>query len=232
MISKDLENIIKALPSFQEMIVSSGNPLTDGVGNEKSLDAATKAIWFLIPFHFLAFLGLVPLKNSVTESTGDTAIVLGLGFASLLGLSWIGTVFSGIPARVLNWSIERRYWSSASWVAALYITWFYCVASMSLINLYIWYDNWYPNKFGTWPSLFYKLEHVLDSTFLRNYHLEVLTIGIPVLSSILMVASLQRGRRGTWLQKVVLVAICAIACGLLVRLSITSLEPVTRVAAS
>lgn len=73
--SKEMENILKAFPSFLSLVSETGNPFVEDKEPKKTLETATKAVWFLLPFHFFAFLGMVPLDSN------STTILIFVGFA-------------------------------------------------------------------------------------------------------------------------------------------------------
>ncbi len=206
--SKELENILKAFPSFLSLVSETGNPFVEDKDKKKTLETATKAVWFLLPFHFFAFLGMVPLESN------STTILIFVGFASLLGLSWIGTIIGVVVASTCGWGPVRRENCVATWVASLFITWFYCVALISLINLLIWALRL---KFEAWPNIFNEVPYYINRTFLNFVSGDVWVImGIPIVASFGMLLSLPPDRRGTWFQRLFLALVCAGACAVFI----------------
>ncbi|MEM9125063.1 MAG: hypothetical protein AAGB28_04745 [Pseudomonadota bacterium] len=206
--SKEMENILKAFPSFLSLVSETGNPFVEDKEPKKTLETATKAVWFLLPFHFFAFLGMVPLDSN------STTILIFVGFASLLGLSWMGTIIGVIVSKLCGWGPVRRENCVATWVASLFITWFYCVAFISLVNLAIWALRL---KFEAWPNIFNEVPYLINRTFLAFLSADVwIIVGIPALASIGMLLSLPPNRKGTLLQRLFLAFVCAFACAVFI----------------
>ena len=202
--SKELENILKAFPSFLSLVSEAGNPFVEDEDKKKTLETATKAVWFLIPFHFFAFFGMVPVKDN------STTVLIFVGFASLLGLSWVGTIIGVVVAKARGWTEVRRENCVATWVASLFITWFYCVALISLANLSSWVLFL---KFETWPNIFEEAKFYVHEASLDFVSPEAWVIwGFPILASIAMLLSLPPQRSGSWSQRIFLALVCAGAC--------------------
>ncbi|WP_170325045.1 hypothetical protein [Ruegeria arenilitoris] len=205
---KEMENILKAFPSFLSLVSESRNPFIEDKGKRKTLETATKAVWFLIPFHFFAFLGMVSVASN------NTTILIFVGFASLLGLSWVGTIIGVVAAKLSGWGPVRRENCVATWVASLFITWFYCVAFISLFNFSSWALRL---KFETWPNIFNEVQHYINRTIVDELSADVWVIlGVPIIASIGMLISLPPNRRSTVPQWIILAVVCAGACAVFI----------------
>ncbi|UWQ93126.1 hypothetical protein QEZ52_10140 [Aliisedimentitalea scapharcae] len=221
MLTKEMENILKAFPSFMSMLSMARNPFVENRSNEDTMETVTKAIWFVLPFHFMSFLGMVPLAG------GDTTLVLLIGFISLLGLSWVGTILGSLMGAVNGWGPIRRENCVASWVSALFVTWFFCVLIMSGLNGYFW---WKYEDFAIWPELFNRMDKLLLNTLLYDFRVEVISIGIPLIAAGAMLLTIPHGRRGTPGQALILALVCMVSCTAFILASKELLEPMTRVA--
>ena len=221
MMTKEMENILKAFPSFLSMLSLARNPFVESRTNADAMETVTKAIWFVLPFHFMSFLGMVPLVG------GDTTLVLLIGFVSLLGLSWVGTVLGSIMGALNGWGPIRRENCVGAWVSALFVTWFFCVLIMSGLNGYFW---WRVEDFEIWPQLFNRMDKLLYGTRMYDYSAEIITIGVPLVSAGLMLVTIPHGRRGTPGQALVLALVCMMSSTSFIYASKELLEPMTRVA--
>lgn len=221
MITKELENILKSFPSFLRVISDLHNPLNPAPTIKDPLKTVTEAVWFVVPFHFLSFLGLVPLQGS------HTAVVLVAGFATLLGLSWIGSLLGTVAATLQGQSGSERENSVSAWVTALVVTWFFCVLIISSLNFGIWLFE-KGADLSIWPDLLRELQPLLYGTVFKGEELLLISVFVPLLSALLMIATMTPGNRGTWPQRAIVIVTCAIACCAFIVVSARFLQPVTR----
>ena len=220
MLTKELENILKAFPNFLSMLADTGNPLKENAASRETLETVTKAMWFIIPFHFMAFLGMVPLKGN------DSTLVLLVGFVSLLGLSWIGTFMGSMLSRLLKWGPIRREGCIAGWVSTLFITWFFCVMIIFAANLYF-YIVAQPE--AAWPDLFNQIENLVEPyPFVSQRSWLLIYFCVPAVSAIAMLMIIPTERRGSAWQQGVLVFMCAGSCALFIYSAKVLLAPVVR----
>ncbi|MEP3346340.1 MAG: hypothetical protein ABJN34_14910 [Litoreibacter sp.] len=222
MITKELENILDALPSFLKIMRRLQNPLvkvTQGHKEYKPLETATKAVWLIVPFHFLAFFGMVNPQKA------DFTFVVILSLATLVLLMWLGTLI----AAFLNWTsnvqesgIRDAY--TGHWVVGLFSAWFFCVIIITLVNLIIWVNQ---DDTAGWPNVVDDLElQIRDWPFSLN-PLFVVCIFVPTAACIaLRILVLPKEKSGTFGQSVSFLLVCWLVCSGIISGCVTLLEPV------
>jgi len=154
MFAKELENIAKAMPEFVDLTQSVKNPLhkkqnfSSGADTFEVLETVTRALWFVIPFHFFAFYGLAP-----TEKVADTvAQIIFVGLGCLVAQMWIGSALALLPI-----DKSRPYKERAGlWVAGIICSWFFSVLFLSLAHTASWaWSQQAGDLFDNFDGLFY-----------------------------------------------------------------------------
>ncbi len=155
MFTKEAQNVAESFPSFVKLLIATRNPmLADPQANTapERWETVTKAIWFVVPFHFLTFLG------QGGDGALDVSTLVLVGIGSLLALMWIGTLIGVVPVR-MNMEYEVR---AKHWVTALVSTWFFSVLAASFVALVIWLTA---SEASGWPNLpNWILEQLLGGT--------------------------------------------------------------------
>lgn len=222
MITKEIENILKAFPNFLQMTQEAANPFLRDPPPADRLEVFSKAIWFIVPFHFLSFLGLVPLRDA------STVIVLLAGFLSLLGLSWVGTLIGVALAVITRAPVAQRTGIVSAWVVALVTTWFYCVVILAVTNFWLWLrqEGAGPGvDFGAWPDLIDEVGGLLTHTALRGDEILLVSLGVPAAAALLLIGGYGAARRGRWYQALAAGAVCGGACVLFIAFTVKFLKP-------
>lgn len=171
MITKEIEEIAKAFPSFVTMTTNLRNPYWIPFGleaNESALETVAKAIWFVVPFHFLTFFGLAATDSGDASQLNTSAgYVVLVGFAVLVVVMWSGSMLAFFGRRKVGF--DNR---AGAWVSSLTFAWFVCVFILAIGNVM----QWAGSGFGNWPpitNLFYKLSQLLGAS-LDGEQVEVL----------------------------------------------------------
>ena len=221
MITKEVENILKSFPSFLQMTSQAANPVLSTHQHVDRLEIVTKAVWFVVPFHFLSFLGLVPIQGS------DPLIVLLIGFLTLLGLSWIGTVIGFVASALQGVNHENSGGIISAWVVALVTTWFFCVVIISGTNLWLWFTKLSSNTI-IWPDLVAELRYLFAGTGFQGLEVLLLCFAVPLLAVVPLILSYSRETRGNFWQIGVVSIVCTVTCAVFIAATIFFLRPVTQ----
>ncbi len=149
MFTKEAQNVAESFPNFLKLLLAVQNPMAANVSKNaipENWEPVTKAIWFVVPFHFLTFLG------QGGSGPSDITYLVFVGICALLGLMWLGTFLGVIPARRNELTYEER---SKVWVSTLVVTWFFCVFGATSVAFMIWAVGGFSEG---WPNL---PEHIL-----------------------------------------------------------------------
>ncbi len=216
MITKELENILKSLPAFLRMAVDARNPLIPQDVQLDRIEVVTKATWFVVPFHFMAFISLVPWNES------DTTMTVVLSLITLVLLSWVGIIcglfhsfFSGLKG-------DLRERSMGGWAVTLTLCWFFCVVVLSIINIFIWLLN----GREYWPNIESELSNILDGSMLDGHATMVLVFVVPLLATILTFGVFGANRGRSLRQVAPVFIICWLITGSMILFSLRFLTPI------
>lgn len=198
------------------MAIDAKNPLIPDEVEIDRIEVVTKATWFVVPFHFMAFISLVPWNQS------DTAMTIVLSLITLVLLSWVGIVCGLFHSFWAGLEGDLRERSMGGWAVTLTLCWFFCVVILSALNVIIWVLN----GRNQWPDIESELSVIIDGTIADGFATVILIAAIPFAASILTftVFGTKRGRN---LRQIVPVFIvCWLITGSMILFSLGFLEPI------
>ena len=152
MITREVENAIKAMPSFITAVLQTQNPVSsidNLITNRKywipEFEDIAKAVWVILPFQFAALVSFSKL------TAGQVSGIILISFVTLFAISWLGTFVSMLHGVFVRRFLRRnntlsnevedpkfKYQLLSSWVSYLFRFWFIANVLLAVITLYLW----------------------------------------------------------------------------------------------
>lgn len=216
MFSKELENILESLPEYLSMASSAVFPLCPENTEKSKLETITKAIWFVVPFHFVAFLGLMP------KDSGAGSVIFAALFV-IVFLSWIGTILGVVTAKALGFSNAQRHNAISNWAAALMMAWLVTVSSLSLLVLALWCSSG-----GTeWIDIVSLLDSIfLDFPSLKGKGQIVVTTLFPLFGAAFLWFRFRGDPNASAGRRTLVALVAWVLCAVMLHFSIEFMSPV------
>jgi len=135
--TKEIENLLKALPDFVQLFTELVNPVENLQHNEdynSLFERISKSFWMILPFHFFVLFSVTP------DSNGQPGILarLLLSALSLVAVIVVGAAVAAVVRlgyRNQANGVAGFFCKFAEWATAFCVAWFITVATASAIIL-------------------------------------------------------------------------------------------------